>query len=171
MKLNKFLVAAASLTFAAGAFANSGSGSIPFKGSIIEAPCSIDTEATEKEVDLGQVSDVLLAAGGKSHSKPFDIVLKDCSIATKTKVKATLSGLPSAINPDLLGMSGQAQGASIAIEDASGALVVLGQASKPQTLVVGDNTIHYNAYLQGDSSVAVTPGNFTANVTYGLSYE
>lgn len=46
MKLNKFLVAAATLGLAANAFAanvvNQGEGVIDFKGSIIVAPCSID---------------------------------------------------------------------------------------------------------------------------------
>lgn len=171
MKLNKFLVAAASLTFAASAFANSGSGTIPFKGSIIVAPCSVDTAETEKEVNLGQIADSVLENGGKSHATPFKIVLKDCKNDVKKSVTATLSGLPSALDTNLLGMGGQAEGASIGITDSSGALVKLGVASAPQALVAGENTIQYNAYLQGDGKTPIKAGNFTASVTYGLTYQ
>lgn len=175
MKLNKILVAAASLTFAAGAFAanpvNQGEGKIDFKGSIIEAPCSVDEAKTTKEVDLGQVSDVLLAGGGKSTPKDIQIVLTDCSIATKSKVKTTITGAPSAINADLLGISGNAEGASIAIVDGSGALVKLGEATKFQPLNTGLNVLNFTAYLQGDTTAAVKPGEFSSTATWALSYE
>lgn len=175
MKLNKFLVAAASLTIAASAFAapikNQGGGDIVFKGSIIEAPCSIDYDLTDKEVNLGQVSDSLLTGGGKSHAVPFKIVLTDCNTDTMTKVKTTVTGTPSALDATMLGMSGNAEGASIAIIDASGTLVKLGEATSPHILVTGGNTLQFNAYLQGSATAKVTPGTFSSTASYALSYE
>ena len=175
MKLNKFLVVAAALGFAANAFAanpvNQGEGTIDFKGSIIDAPCSIDENASTKEVDLGQVSNVLLAGGGKSNPVDFKIVLRDCSLATMSKVKTTLTGAPSSLNSDLLGISGNAEGASIAIIDGSGAAIKLGTATQPQPLVTGLNVLQFSAYLQGDTTAAVKPGTFTSTASYALSYE
>lgn len=175
MKLNKILVAAASLTFAAGAFAanpvNQGGGDIEFKGSIIEAPCSIDYDLTDDVVQLGQVSDSLLSGGGKSHSVPFKIVLKDCNNATLKNVTTTFGGTASTLNADLLGMSGNAEGASIAIVDASGALIKLGTPSAAHILTMNENTLKFNAYLQGDATATVKPGTFSSTASYSLSYQ
>lgn len=175
MKLNKFLVAAATLGLAANAFAanvvNQGEGTIDFKGSIIEAPCSIDEAKTTKEVIFDQVSDSLLADGGQSAHKDINIVLTGCNNATKSKVKTTFSGAASQYNADLLGISGTAEGASIVIVDGSGARLKLGAASPLQTFDKGTNVLKFTTYLLGDTAANVKPGAFTSTATWALNYE
>ncbi|MFV8979242.1 fimbrial protein [Serratia fonticola] len=175
MKLNKFLVAAASFGFAASAFAvnppNEGRGTIDFRGAIIQAPCSIDETKSTKEVNLGQVSDVLLADGGKSTPQDIKIVLADCTVGVKNKVKTTITGPSDAVNADLLGITGTAAGAGIAIVDGSGTVIKMGEATPFQTLSSGENVLKFSAYLQGGAADTIKPGTFTSTATWSLTYE
>ncbi|MGL4723250.1 MAG: fimbrial protein [Scandinavium sp.] len=175
MKLNKLAVVMG-LVLASGSVmaapADMGHGTVTFSGSIIEAPCSITPESVDQTVDLGQVSSTALANGGKSAPKAFQIELKNCDLGTLTKVKTLFTGATSAGNPDLLGISGSASGASIAITDGSGQVIDLGTASAPQTLQNGNNTLSFSAYLQGDgASATVVPGDFTSVANFSIAYE
>ncbi|WP_407196098.1 fimbrial protein [Citrobacter farmeri] len=173
--MNKlFLVAAmaSGLTFGTANAADSGHGTITFTGSIIDAPCSITSETANQTVDLNEVSNVALKDGGTSEPKPFFIKLTQCNIETFKTVKTTFSGAASAGNPDLLGITGTAKGASIAITDGSGTLITLGQPSKAQTLLEGNNTLEFSAYLQGDGgSAAIVPGSFQSVADFRLDYQ
>lgn len=58
----------------------------------------------------------------------------------------------------LLGFTGEAEGAGIAITDGSGSVVSLGQPTAGQTLVGENNTLVFSAYLQGSTaSDAIKP--------------
>ncbi|ERK14112.1 hypothetical protein BFS14_22030 [Serratia fonticola] len=175
MKLNKFLVAAATLGLAANAFAanvvNQGEGVIDFKGSIIVAPCSIDEKETTKEVTFDQVSDSLLADGGQSAPKDIKIVLTGCNNAVKSKVQTTFSGAASQYNPDLLGISGTAEGASIVLVDGSGARLKLGAASPLVGIDNGTNVLKFSTYLLGDTAANIKAGDFTSTATWSLNYQ
>ncbi|HCB2208726.1 TPA: fimbrial protein [Citrobacter farmeri] len=151
---------------------DSGHGTITFTGSIIDAPCSITSETANQTVDLNEVSNVALKDGGTSNPKPFVIKLEQCDISTLKTVKTTFSGAASAGNPDLLGITGTAKGASIAITDGSGTVIKLGQASKAQTLLEGNNTLEFSAYLQGDGgSAVIVPGTFQSVADFRLDYQ
>ncbi len=53
---------------------------VTFKGAIIEAPCSIAPESIDQTIELGQISNMALADGGKSSPKTFDIALQNCNV-------------------------------------------------------------------------------------------
>ncbi|HCR1107301.1 TPA: type 1 fimbrial protein [Klebsiella aerogenes] len=149
-----------------------GHGTITFKGSIIDAPCSISPDSAYQTVDLGEVSNVTLKKGGTSRPQNFDIKLEQCDTSTLKSVKATFTGAASASNPDLLGITGTAKGASIAITNGSGSVIKLGKPSPAQTLQDGDNTLAFSAYLQGDgASATIIPGSFQSVADFTLSYE
>ena len=175
MNVKKIALAVAVISgFAMGAAnaADQGHGTVTFTGSIIDSPCSIAPESVDQIVDLGQVSNVALKDGGTSTPVPFNIKLEQCDTTTLKTVQATFTGAASAGNPDLLGITGTAKGASIAITNGAGEVIVLGQASPAQTLQNGNNTLAFSAYLQGDgASATIIPGSFQSVTDFTLSYQ
>ncbi|MDN0122962.1 fimbrial protein [Yersinia aleksiciae] len=174
MKLNKTILAAALvLGFASVAnAADQGQGTVTFNGSIIDAPCSIAAGSDSQTVEMGQISNVALQNGGRSSSHDFDIKLENCDITTLKTVTTTFGGQESAAVPGLLGIVGLAQGAGIAIVDGTGSVVTLGDATAEQTLITGNNTLAFSAYLQGSTaSDAIKPGNFSSVANFMLAYQ
>ncbi|HCR1077320.1 TPA: type 1 fimbrial protein [Enterobacter cloacae] len=181
MKLNKIMMAAV-MAFGMSSVAHAadeGHGKVTFTGSIIDAPCSITPESVDQTVDLGQISNVALKNGGKSNPRPFSIDLENCSFEAdnegaiqKNKVSVTFTGAESSSVDGLLGITGAAQGAAVAITDGSGDVISLGQPTKAQALQEGSNTLSFSAYLQGasDPKAAIVPGDFQAVADFTLAY-
>ncbi|MEL5629033.1 fimbrial protein [Serratia nevei] len=177
MKLNKIMVAAvlAFGTVSGAQAADQGHGKVTFTGSIIDAPCSIAPESIDQTVELGQISKVALLNGGKSTPRNFSIALENCTFgspATQNKVQVTFTGMESAAKNGLLGITGTAKGASVAITQADGEIIKLGEPTKEQTLQDGNNTLSFAAYMQGDtaSSASITEGEFQAVADFTLAY-
>lgn len=176
MKLNKLAMALGfGLVMAAGAAnaaTDQGHGTVTIKGSIIDAPCSITPETVDQTVNLGQISNKMLANGGKSTPQEFRIELENCDLAEgKNTVDITFTGSKSSTNPTLIGMTGSASGASIGVTDGSGALIELGTA-KSLMITNGNNVLGFSAYLQGDgASAVIVPGEFTSIINFNLDYQ
>lgn len=169
------LLAIGSASFAQAATdptAEKGHGSVTFTGSIIDAPCSINSESIDQTIDLGQVSNVALDNKGKSDAKSFDIKLEKCNIGDKDKsVTVKFTGAEGG-TAGLLGITGTAKGASIAVMDGKGTLIGLGKPTTAQQLQNGINTLQFSAHLQGDgASGGVVPGNFTSVANFTLDYQ
>ncbi|TBL69130.1 fimbrial protein [Hafnia alvei] len=179
MKLNKFVVALGlGVTLAASAVSaatDAGHGTVTFTGSIIDAPCSIAPDSSNQIIPLGQISNVSLKANGNlgtSVPVPFSIKLQQCDSSTLKNVTTTFTGSASAADQDLLGITGTAKGASIAITDGASSLIKLGAPSNAQVLADGDNELRFTAYLQGDgASAVITPGSFSAVANWMLAYQ
>ncbi|WPN65640.1 fimbrial protein [Pseudomonas sp. P9_35] len=190
MKLNKLMMAVAltlgSVSFAHAAdevppvkppagivTADQGHGSVTFAGSIIDAPCSIAPESIDQVVELGQISNAVLAdLDGKGASKPkfFSIKLEGCALTTAKTVKTTFTG--AAGKDNRLGVTGGAKGASIVITDGSGQPIQLGQPTTPHALQNGDNELTFSAFMQGDGNAdAIVPGEFKGVVDFSLAYQ
>jgi type 1 fimbria pilin len=172
LKKNMLVLALVSSAFAANA-ADQGSGTVTFTGSIIDAPCSINPDSVDQTVALGEISQASLANLGTSIPRNFSIKLENCDLTDKTKVAITFNGSPDGVNSSLLGITGTAKGAGIAITDGSGAPIKLGVASTYRTLGEGSNTLVYSAYLQGNSATAgsVVPGSFSSVADFTLAYQ
>lgn len=160
--------------------ADKGHGTITFKGSIIDAPCSIAQNSQYQTVEMDQIANVALRNGGKSQLTPFKIELLGCDMGTLKSATAKFTGSPAA-NPKLLALKGSAKGASLAIADHTGELLDLGSESPAQTLADGNNYLLFNAYLQGDMSTpagggeavaaTVVPGSFETFANFTLDYQ
>jgi type 1 fimbria pilin len=182
MKLNKIMMAAV-LAFGVSSIAHAatdqGHGTVTFTGSIIDAPCSITPESVDQTVNLGQVSNVALKDGGKSTPKNFQIKLENCELTTaegagkNNTVSLTFTGAVSAADETLLGITGTAKGAGIAITDGAGNNIKLGKPSKAQELQNGNNTLSFAAYLQGSnaSGAVIVPGEFQSVADFTLAYQ
>lgn len=154
------------------ALADAGSGTIMFTGSIIEAPCSIAPGEENQEIALGQVSNVTLAAGGSSSAQPFTIQLEGCNLAGDNKVVITFNGteaMNGAENTGFLQISGDASGAAVKIMSASGTTIPV-NSGNTQNYVAGDNTLKFQAALQGLEGATIVPGNFQAVTNFTLAY-
>ena len=81
-----FLLALVSSAMSTSVFAaDMGHGKVNFKGSIIDAPCSISPDSIDQTVELGQISNMALVDGGKSSPRSFDIALENCDITALEK--------------------------------------------------------------------------------------
>lgn len=86
--------------------------------------------------------------------------------------------MESAANNGLLGITGTAKGASVAITQGDGEIIKLGEPTKEQVLQNGNNTMNFAAYMQGDggtgagagSSDTITEGEFQAVADFTLAY-
>lgn len=180
MKFNKIvtalILASGMATFAANA------GRVDFHGSIIDAACSIDPDSSVIDVNLGQIASKQLANEGSSTPVTFDINLKNCELsseggneesraAAKNTVSVTFGGSAANATNDLLGITGNASGAGIAMTDGSGSRIVLGQATSARALIEGDNTLRFSAYLVGLNGQTAEPGNFASTADFTLAYE
>ncbi|MER5117049.1 fimbrial protein [Serratia marcescens] len=179
MKMNKIMLAAV-MAFGVSSLAHAadqGHGKVAFSGSIIDSPCSIAPESLDQTVELGAISNVALKNGGKSVARNFQIKLENCELTTaapnkNNTVSLTFSGAASAVNANLLGITGSAKGAGIAITDGAGKDIQLGKATDAQTLQNGSNTLSFAAYLQGgNASTAVVPGEFQSVADFTLAYQ
>lgn len=182
MKVNKIVTAVAlilGVTSLGAQAADAGSGEVHFKGSIIEAACSVAPDSTVKTVELGQIASSRLQNGGTSNPKDFTINLENCDTSVMDTVKITFGGDTvtvttgtgsDATSTKYLGITGNASGAGIVITDGSGTPINFGTALAGRTLIEGDNALLFSAYLQGISNT-ITTGDFYALANFTLAYE
>jgi type 1 fimbria pilin len=154
---------------------NQGSGTIVFKGSIIDAPCSIATESQHQIVDFGQIAASALIDGGTSSQHDVKIKLENCDITTQKSVSVVFAGVASAHNAKWFGLSGNASEAGISLVGSNGEPMVPGAATKGYGLNAGDNTLSFVAWVEGMPSAenrpnVIVPGVFTNTVTWTLTY-
>nr|WP_314264845.1 fimbrial protein [uncultured Moellerella sp.] len=168
--------------------ADAGTGQVKFNGSIITAPCSIAQGDENQEVPLGQISNVTLENGGMSSAQPFAIKLEGCTLSAKymgkdekgEDVEKTYNNTVSirfngtewvngATNTGLLQVTGEGQGAGVKLMTPAGTQVNINSATT-QNFVSGDNTLRFQAALQGEKGTSVTPGKFDAVTNFVLSY-
>ncbi|MFM5466162.1 fimbrial protein [Aeromonas simiae] len=150
--------------------ADAGSGRVTFTGSIIDAACSVNPESSNQEVNLGQIALHQLEGKGTSTPRNFEIALENCSVDTQSSVSVTFAG--AKVAKDLLGITGTAAGAGIAITDGTGERLELGKPSAARELVAGNNTMIFSAYLEGlGDDDKLKTGDFYAVADFTLAYE
>ncbi|APC14108.1 MULTISPECIES: fimbrial protein [Providencia] len=164
--------------------ADAGKGKVTFTGSIITAPCSIAPGDESQEVPLGQISNVTLENGGMSSAQPFNIRLEGCNLnATYTEKDAQGNDIEKTYNntvnvsfygtewndTGLISITGTGAGAGVKLMNDSGDTIKI-NSSTTQNFVTGNNTLSFQAGLQGVKGTAVTPGVFTAATNFVLTY-
>lgn len=158
---------------------DNGHGRITFKGSVIEAPCSIDAKSLDQTIELGALSSGHLANGGKSTPVSFSIQLHDCDISTKKTATVTFKGVAGDAASGLdktFAVTGTGSGIGVAVTDRAGTVIEPGSASQPFPLQANDNELEFTAYAQGAAvqdgdPVPVTPGNFQAVADFVMAYQ
>jgi type 1 fimbria pilin len=152
-----------------------GHGKITFKGSVIDAPCSIDADSLDQTVQLGSIAKGALEGGNRSTPVDFSIQLHDCSFDTKNEVNVAFNGYEGDKTAGLdnsFAVTGQAQGVGVTITDMGSNVIAPNTSAKAIVLNDGDNELQFQAYVQGAStSGAVVPGTFTSTANFVMSYE
>lgn len=152
---------------------NGEAGKVTFTGTIVDAPCSLTSDSSQQEVKLGHITQNELKDQGSSKPRPFGIQLENCDITAVGKVVSITfdgSAAGSGTTANLLGIPG-VRGAGIAITDANGNRIALGQKTSLLKLVQGDNRLYFSAYLQGLASAAVVPGEFSSIADFVIDYQ
>ena len=165
-------VAMALVSFGASAATNQGSGTVNFKGEIIDAPCGIAPESADQTIDFGQISKAHLNAKGTSVKKDVDIKLVNCELGGAQKVALiTFNGQTIDAGRKMLGASNT--GAGIVMVGQDGKDVVFGTATAAVPVMDGNNTLHYQAWVTAAdaNAPAVTEGAFTAVTDFTLAYQ
>ncbi|VDZ85077.1 fimbrial protein [Kluyvera intermedia] len=186
MKLNKIASVFAlamgmtAMGVSAAEVVDQGHGSIKFTGTIIDAPCSINPESSNQEIDLGQIAAHSLDNEGRSSVQPFFIKLENCVLeegkdATGKPLKnntinITFNGA-KVEGTELLGITGSASGAGVALGAATGEQIKLNTQTFVQDMSEGNNTLAFSAWLQGISGVSAVPGMFDAITDFTMQYE
>lgn len=188
MKFNKVMIATALIfgvtsfahaadaddagTAAAAKASTQGQGKVTFKGSIIDAPCSISADSVDQTIELGAISNASLKNSGSSKTRNFDIKLEQCDMSTPKTVKITFNGNESPHRTGFLGIYGTAKGASVGLIDSAGRDVKIGTETTSYKLTEGDNTLRFAAYLKGDGVDAnIVAGEFTSVTDFTLAYQ
>lgn len=163
--------------------AEQGSGTITFSGAVIDAPCSVNPDASEQDVYLGQVALHQLSDGGSSKPRDFKINLENCAyiddgaevpegralVAPSVKVK--FEGVPADGDDDTaFATRGDASGIGVVITDKSGKPIKVGGESDARELLAGNNALGFSAYVLGMGK-DVSVGEFESIVDFSLSYE
>lgn len=174
MKMNKLalslVVAMGIASGMAQAATNGGSGTVKFNGAIVDAPCGIDPSTNSQTVEMGTTTMKSLDKSGKSVSIPFEIKLQSCD-ATASKVEIAFDGVAADSSKKLLALAnGTASGAGVGIMNHAGEEVVLGTAvSASDALTEGDNTLNFQAFVQG-LGASVTAGSYYTTANFTLQY-
>lgn len=178
-------VAMAVVSFGANAAVSipQGQGEVSFKGTVVDAPCGIETQSARQEIDFGQISKSFLQEGGETQPKDLNIKLVNCDItnfkqpqggaAKKGTVSLTFSGVPAGNADDMLKTVGDTNTA-IVVTDSSGKRVKFDGATETgaSNLIDGDNTIHFTAFVKKkDGKDPVKEGAFSAVANFNLTYQ
>jgi type 1 fimbria pilin len=176
VKVNKLVVGLGLSVVMMAGFANAAdvsTGKINFKGSIVNAACSLKAGSDGQEVDMGQVSATGLV-NKKTPVNNFQLELINCDATTLKSVTTTFNGVKAGENAKLLSTVGSARGAGIEIAYAGGAMT-LGVASPVYPLIAGmeQATLPFTAQLVATTGVAkdIVPGEFSAVTNFSLSYQ
>jgi len=160
-------VAMALVSFGANA-ANQGQGIVNFKGTVIDAPCSIAPESVDQTIDFGQISKSHLNNEGISVKKPLNIKLVNCE--PNKSVAVTFTGATLTGDNTALGTAGDT-GTAVVISGQDGQLVQFGSEGATQSLKEGENTLHYSSWVKAASKGSAKEGDFTAVANFNLTYQ
>ncbi len=152
--------------------ANAADGTVTFLGSVHSGACSIKPESVDQSVHLGAIAKHQLETGGRSESRPVRIELEGCDLSglTDNTVTTTFTGAPSGSVPGAIGTVGGAGGVGVMMTH-GGRPVVLGTPTAPQLIATGNNTLEFGAYVQGQATGAIVPGEFSAVTNFTLAYQ
>lgn len=155
------------------------SNDIQYSGTLIALPCTVDPIYENFGVDFGgNINAKDLIDGQRRYSKE-DILfhLTDCDTSLGSTISAKFSGVSTTANGLLnVDASSEASGIAVGLETPSGRPLPINgtQVAPVMPITPGEMTIRVRSYLQaveGATVVSMTPGFFTATLTYTLVYE
>ncbi|CAI0758095.1 Type-1A pilin [Serratia quinivorans] len=175
--MKKVLLPLAVLVLSATAYnATAASGNVKFTGEIVQSTCKVVDKDQNKEVYLGKYpTSAFPTSGSTSGAKAFDISLEKCEPGNYT---LRFDGNTPAGHPELLAVTGGANGVGVEILDNNGSTLPISQeVATPATVSVaadGDNpgsaTFNLRARYKSFQD-AVTAGQANSNATFTIEYK
>lgn len=154
--------------------ADQGHGKVQLEGSIVDTPCGIDAGSLYQSVDLSTIPVSTVVNDGMGPSKPFKIVLSDCSVQRPqlnesdwSKFSITFDG--NATDTSLFSVDGQASGVGIEITDKAGNVAEPGKAMPQYALEADSMNLDYSLRLVADNKT-LRPGNFQSIIRFKMDY-
>ena len=153
-------------------------GTVHFKGELVNAACSVNTDSSEQTVNLGQYRTAKFTKVGDTTSNiPFNIELNDCDPLVAKTAAVAFTGQIDATDKTLLAVTSgnndnTAKGVGIEILDNKSSVLTPDGAtfSAAQNLIEGTNTLQFTARYK--STAATTePGQANADATFVMKYE
>ena len=153
-------------------------GEVAFKGTVVDAPCGIETQSARQEIDFGQISKSFLQEGGETQPKDLNIKLVNCDITAFKQGQAAKNGKVqlSFTGPQVTGQAEElatngGTGTAIVVQAAGKNVSFDGTAGDAYPLKDGDNVLHYTALVKKANGGTVSEGAFSAVATFNLSYQ
>ncbi|WP_272691079.1 fimbrial protein [Providencia sp. PROV116] len=157
----------------------SNSNEIQYSGTLIALPCTVNPQYENFEVFFGfSINEKDLANGRRFYSKE-DILfrLDNCDVSMGNSISAKFSAA-STTDAGLLNVDAisEASGIAIGLETPSGVALPINNTQVESMVPIkdGEMIIRLRSYLQAIDSGAintVTPGFFSATLTYSLIYQ
>lgn len=153
-------------------------GTVHFKGELVNAACSVNTESSEQTVNLGQYRTAKFTKIGDTTSNiPFNIVLNDCDPLVAKTAAVAFTGQLDATDKTLLAVTSgsndnTAKGVGIEILDSKSTTLTPDGAtfSAAQNLIEGTNTLSFTARYKS-TAATTAPGQANADATFVMKYE
>lgn len=153
-------------------------GSVHFKGELVNAACSVNTESSNQTVNLGQYRTAKFTKVGDTTSNiPFTIELNDCDPLVATTASVAFTGQIDATDKTLLAVTSgsndnTAKGVGIEILDSKSATLTPDGAtfSATKALIEGTNTLNFTARYKS-TAATTAPGQANADATFVMKYE
>ncbi len=153
-------------------------GTVHFKGELVNAACSVNTESSEQTVNLGQYRTAKFTKVGDTTSNiPFNIVLNDCDPTVATTASVAFTGQIDPTDKTLLAVTSgsndnTAKGVGIEILDSKSTTLTPDGAtfSAAKTLIQGTNTLSFTARYKA-TAATTSPGMANADATFVMKYE
>lgn len=148
-----------------------------FSGQLVAQPCIIAPGNESVGIDLNSFIGKSFYLQARSGSQSFSVILSECDLSVGKTVRVSFKGNESLALPGLLALDAgsKASGIAIGLETANGTPLPLGKETAEYPLKQGENRIDFKAYVQGEpdaiTNKSITPGPFTATVTFYLNYE
>lgn len=160
-----------------------GGGKITFTGLVISAPCSIQADDVDKQVNLGEVPASYINANSHSDAVDSSLHLINCDLPNSdngnaqkvTKVDVTFSS--GSVDPSDTSLltntfASGATNVGVRILDKNSSNITLG-AAQTLDLIASSQTqiLPFKAWMEKIGSSDVTPGGVTATANYTLTYK
>ena len=153
-------------------------GTVHFKGELVNAACSVNTDSSEQTVNLGQYRTAKFTKVGDTTTNiPFTIELNDCDPLVAKTAAVAFTGQIDATDKTLLAVTSgsndnTAKGVGIEILDSKSSVLTPDGAtfSAAQNLIQGTNTLNFSARYKA-TAATTEPGQANADATFVIKYE
>lgn len=152
---------------------NMGGGIVDMQGSILNAPCTIDTDSRDQSIDMGIIPIGEIARNGRSVARPFSIRLINCvmhryesALPNWQYFEVTFDGRRDG---ELIGVEGEAEGIALQVSDELGNIAQPGVPLPSVILTSGEKTLNYSLYLVPNYQ-KFRSGKYRTTVRFKMDY-